>query len=230
MWVSRYGGEWLWVSGWRIRLRQTRHVRYRASIGSVGLKLTGVGLGIGKRRSRNTAIDRGERLLLIRNGGCSSLRSLRLYHCQLQSYVRVDGITYESSGCSRLSGTGGGDIAAATSSKCLSALGPVFSQSLLKIRSSLKLRLLSGLSISGSASGRVSSDGLSLQLGLLELRGNTLLVSLEHIIGDTLHAKDFHIEAHSIGQRIVHFGKLFLVDLTQMDGETWSRVSLAWVS
>jgi hypothetical protein len=128
-----------------------------------------------------------------------------------------------------LSGTGGGYITAATSSKGLSALGPVFSQSLLKVGSSLKLGLLGRLSISGSASRRVSSHGLSLQLGLLELRGNTLLVSLEHIIGDTLHAEDFHIEAHSVRQCVVHLGKLFLVNLTQMDRQTWSRVSLALV-
>jgi hypothetical protein len=75
----------------------------------------------------------------------------------------------------------------------------VFSQSLLKIRSSLKLGFRGRLSISGSASRRVSSHGLSLHLGLLELCGNTLLMSLEHIFGDTFHAEDFHIEAHSVG-------------------------------
>jgi hypothetical protein len=150
--LSRNRGEWLWVPVRHVRLGH-RHVKRLVSVGRIRLELTGVSLREGKRGSASgTAIDRGERLLLIRSGSGSGLRRLRLYRCQFQGHASLDGITYESSGRRRLSSTGGGYITAATSSKRLSTLGPVFSQSLLKIRSSLKLGFLGRLSISGNAS------------------------------------------------------------------------------
>jgi hypothetical protein len=68
-------------------------------------------------------------------------------------------------------------------------------QSRLDIRDILQLGLLVWLTPSTAPSWWVTSNGLSLRLSLVELSGHTLLMSLEDILGDTLHAENFHVEA-----------------------------------
>lgn len=68
-------------------------------------------------------------------------------------------------------------------------------QTCLEIGDILQLGLFVGLSTSATARWRVTSHGLSLCLGLVVLSRHTLLMSLEDILGDTFHTKDFHIEA-----------------------------------
>jgi hypothetical protein len=68
-------------------------------------------------------------------------------------------------------------------------------QSRLKIRDFLQPWFLVGLATDTTASWWVTSHSLSLRLSLVELSRHTLLMSLEDILGDTLHTEDFHIEA-----------------------------------
>jgi hypothetical protein len=67
-------------------------------------------------------------------------------------------------------------------------------QSRLKIRNILQLGLLVWLAPFTAASWWITSHGLPLCLSLVELSSHTLLMSLEDIIGDTLHTEDFHVE------------------------------------
>jgi hypothetical protein len=68
-------------------------------------------------------------------------------------------------------------------------------QSRLDIRNILQLGFLVWLPTSTGAGWWVTSHGLSLRLSLMILSRHTLLMSLEDILGDSLHTKNLHVEA-----------------------------------
>ena len=58
----------------------------------------------------------------------------------------------------------------------------------------------------------------------MEIRQHALIVLLHNIFRDALHAKDFNVEAGTVGESIVDGRKLLFVDLAHVDAETTGRV------
>lgn len=98
----------------------------------------------------------------------------------------------------------------------LSKLG----QPLLQIIRRLRLDLLLLVSLTRQ---RVSSRDLSVLLRLLEVLKDAVAVLVEHFLGDTLHAKNLHLETLSVGKRVFDLREVFLVDLVHVHGETCNR-------
>jgi hypothetical protein len=57
---------------------------------------------------------------------------------------------------------------------------------------------------------------LSLGFSLLELGHDALLVRLEHIVRNTFHAENFHVQTCSVGERILNLCELLLVNLAHV--------------
>lgn len=53
----------------------------------------------------------------------------------------------------------------------------------------------------------------------MERSQNSLVVLLDNVLWDALHAKDFNIESCTIREGIIDGGEILLVDLTHVDAE-----------
>lgn len=56
---------------------------------------------------------------------------------------------------------------------------------------------------------------------------DALVVLLENVVGDTLHAEDLDVEALAVGERILDGCEVFLVDLVHVHGEAYERGQLS---
>lgn len=107
----------------------------------------------------------------------------------------------------------------------------MFSKALLKLSGRLKLGLLYGrtaCSVVATAvvawSTRwavVARDGTTLSFGGKELVADALVMCLQDVLWDSLHTKDFNVGPGSVGECIVDLSKVFLVDLIEMDRQTY---------
>ena len=105
--------------------------------------------------------------------------------------------------------------------------GLVFSQSCLQLGRRLELGLLGTCcTLSSRAGSRVSCGGTAIGLGGKELVADALIVLLQNIVGDTLHAKDFNVRRRAIGQSVLHRSQILLVNLVHMDGQTYCILAM----
>lgn len=116
----------------------------------------------------------------------------------------------------RLTNTYGSGATATATCSGLCALRPVFRQSLLQIRCILQLWFLRRLASSTTSCGGVTSGNLTLGFCLLELSGDALVVRIENIVWNAFHAEDLDIKTRAVGQGILNFSELFLVDLAHV--------------
>lgn len=65
---------------------------------------------------------------------------------------------------------------------------------------------------------------MALGLCCVEVCDDALVVLLDNVVGDTLHAEDLNVEPLSVGQRVLDLIERFLVHLVHVDGETAGRV------
>ena len=124
--------------------------------------------------------------------------------------------THESAHSRGLSCAHWSSFTTTASSTCFRLLSLVLRQSLLQIRHALQLGLLRWLSANTGSRRRIACHGLPFGLCLLELGGYALIVRLDDVFRDALHAEDLDVEAGSVGKSIVDCRKLLLVDLTHV--------------
>lgn len=97
-------------------------------------------------------------------------------------------------------------------------------QPLLQLLGSFDLDLLGG-SLATSLSRRgVARGGMALGLCCIKVCDDALVVLLDNVVGDTLHAEDLNVEPLTVGQRVLNLVERFLVHLVHVDGETAGRV------
>lgn len=51
-------------------------------------------------------------------------------------------------------------------------------------------------------------------------------MTLDDVFGNAFHAKDLDLEALTVRERILNFGKLFLVNLVQVNRQTYGHQQL----
>ena len=98
----------------------------------------------------------------------------------------------------------------------------VFCQSFLEIRGRFKLGLFAGPSSAVCRRVARSSASLSFCLGIL--LEYALVVRLDNLFRNALHAKDLYLESRAIRQGILNDGQRLLVDLLEMDVQAASSV------
>lgn len=73
---------------------------------------------------------------------------------------------------------------------------------------------------------RVSSRGMTVGLVLVELLDDALVVLLNNVLGNALHAEDFDVQSLAVRERILNASERLFVDLVHVDGETYSSKTL----
>lgn len=99
-------------------------------------------------------------------------------------------------------------------------LGAVLGQPLLQLLGSLVLDLLGGPLDARLAPWRVARRSLPLGLGGVEVLDDALVVLLEDLLGDALHAEDLDIKPLAAGERVLDMCEILFVHLVHVDGET----------
>ena len=132
--------------------------------------------------------------------------------------------THEAVGASILTWSGRlrciSSTASAVSLLCRKFGSFVFCKSLLEVGCCFELWLFRNVA-SCSTRRRVASGGLTIGLCLVETSQDSLVVQLSDIFRDTLHAKDFDIEASSVRKSVVDCCEIFFMDLTHVNAQTW---------
>lgn len=97
-------------------------------------------------------------------------------------------------------------------------------QPLLQLLGGLDLDLLCGSLATSLAGRRVAGSGVALGLCCVEVCDDALVVLLDNVVGDALHAEDLNVEPLSVGQRVLDLVERFLVHLVHVDRQTAGRV------
>jgi len=98
---------------------------------------------------------------------------------------------------------------------------PVLGQPLLDLLGGLDLDLL------GRALGarrRVTGGGVALGLGGVEVLDDALVVLLQDVLGDALHAEDLDVQPLPVGQRVLDVVEVLLVHLVHVHRQAAGRV------
>ena len=103
----------------------------------------------------------------------------------------------------------------------------VLGQALLELFWRLELELLGGALAARQPSRRVACRSLPFGLRGVEVLDDALVVLLENVLGDTLHAEDLDVEALAVGERILDGCEVFLVDLVHVHREACERGQLS---
>lgn len=125
--------------------------------------------------------------------------------------------THKSTRRRRLSSTSRRPLLTTHPIRSLRPFRPMLRQPLLHIPHTLNLRLLRRRLSRPRTGRRIPSNSLPLHLRLLELRGHALVMALDDVLGNTLHAEDFEIQARPVREGVVDGGELFFVDLAHVD-------------
>jgi len=99
-------------------------------------------------------------------------------------------------------------------------LGAMLGEALLELLGRLVLDFL-GRPLHGMPAGRISRGGGALSLGLVKVLDDALVVLLQDVLGDALHAEDLDVEAGAVGQGVLDALQRFFVDLVHVDREAW---------
>lgn len=94
-------------------------------------------------------------------------------------------------------------------------------QPLLDLLGSLDLDLLGRTLSTGQPPWWISSSSLSLRLGCVEVLDDALVMLLDDVLRDALHAEDLDVESLPVSQSILDAGQIFLVDLVHVNRETY---------
>ena len=98
---------------------------------------------------------------------------------------------------------------------------PVLGQPLLDLLRGLDLDLL------GRALGArrwIARRGVALGLGGVEVLDDALVVLLQDVLGDALHAEDLDVQPLPVGQRVLDVVEVLLMDLVHVHRQTAGRV------